>query len=485
MKPIRILIFFLAVTGLLFLIALVFPREGIRIGEEFTLKFRHYSDLFSRDSISGAYTDSIIKYTKVNEDPESEITDTLLYIPDTISDAALIARLDSLIKARIDSIGTSVFPIEFSNEGLKDLYAFFRNAESARERGEVVRVLHFGDSQIENDRMTNLLRYRFQKVFGGSGCGMVPAIPLYSGNPVFQEDSGGEWIRFTGFGKKDTTLDHSCYGVLGCFTSVQSAEDELPYLDFTFREGRRASDFSELGIYLHSYSDSGYIALHLNDSISDTLTIVQEGYQVREFDIHFEPQTVTMEFYLPEGGRIYGLSFDSESGVQFDNIAMRGSAGLDFSKSDRQLLDTMMQQMNPGLFLLQFGGNVVPYLNSASFYKRTFKREVKYLQDLFPEVAIIVIGPSDMATKENGAFLTYPMLEPVRDVLREVALETGCAFWDMYEAMGGRNSIQEFVRAEPPLASTDYIHFTQKGANMMAGMFSDALMLEYRKFTGQ
>ncbi|MCA1746704.1 MAG: hypothetical protein LC655_03340, partial [Bacteroidales bacterium] len=85
-------------------------------------------------------------------------------------------------------------------------------------------------------------------------------------------------------------------------------------------------------------------------------------------------------------------------------------------------------------------------------------------------------------TKQNGKFITYETLVPVRNALREAALESDCAFWDMYEAMGGRNSIRNFVLADPPLATPDYIHFTPRGANLMAGMFFDAVMLEYETY---
>jgi hypothetical protein len=39
--------------------------------------------------------------------------------------------------------------------------------------------------------------------------------------------------------------------------------------------------------------------------------------------------------------------------------------------------------------------------------------------------------------------------------------------------------------ADPPLASSDYIHFTPKGANMMAGMLFDAVMLEYGRYKAE
>ena len=79
----------------------------------------------------------------------------------------------------------------------------------------------------------------------------------------------------------------------------------------------------------------------------------------------------------------------------------------------------------------------------------------------------------------------FPQLEPIRDALRQATLESGFGFWDLYEAMGGSNSMPSFVQADPPLASRDYLHFTPKGANLVAEMFYNALMLEYNHFSAQ
>ena len=90
-----------------------------------------------------------------------------------------------------------------------------------------------------------------------------------------------------------------------------------------------------------------------------------------------------------------------------------------------------------------------------------------------------------MSVRENGQFSTYPGLEGIRDALRDAALESGFGFWDLYEAMGGKNSMASFVHAEPALASTDYVHFTNLGVNLVAEMFYNALMLEYTEYKTQ
>jgi hypothetical protein len=144
----------------------------------------------------------------------------------------------------------------------------------------------------------------------------------------------------------------------------------------------------------------------------------------------------------------------------------------------------MLNALSPGLILLQYGGNVVPYM-SSSYYRRAFKRQLIFFKELCPGTPLIVIGPSDMSVREYGKFSTYPGLEGIRDALRDAAMESGCGFWDLYEAMGGKNSMASFVHADPPLASPDYIHFTNLGVNLVAEMFYNALMLEYTEFETQ
>ena len=119
---------------------------------------------------------------------------------------------------------------------------------------------------------------------------------------------------------------------------------------------------------------------------------------------------------------------------------------------------------------------------SSSYYRRAFKRQLKFFKEVCPLTPVIVIGPSDMAIREDGKFVTYPGLAGIRDALRDAALESGFGFWDLYEAMGGHNSMASFVHADPPLASTDYVHFNNLGVNLVAEMFYNALMLEYKEY---
>jgi len=492
MRPFRILIFFAATGVLLLIISLALPEEGISINEDFRISFFSVSDLFQRaeqdTSLRKAEVERLISTSAVTDDPEAEagydplVPPGLFTTPDSLEPAAA----DPVRPVNTDSLISSVFRLQFAPGQKTLLDPFFRKLDELRA-GTIrrTRIIHFGDSQIENDRMTSLIRYRLQQHFGGSGTGLIPAIPLYAGHLAFEQEQSGRWLRYTFFGKRDTSIMHNRYGVMGAFASVPIAGEELPSLHFRFNTERRTGRCNRIRVFLHSCVMDASLILQVNDSIRVTLSSLHDGYNVAELNAGTRVKELSILADFPEGGRIYGISFETDRGLQVDNIAMRGSAGLLFSKLDREQLQAMMEDLSPGLLLLQFGGNVVPYLEDADYYRRAFARELRFIRGLCPGVPVIVIGPSDMSIKQRGRFKTYPNIEPIRDALKTAALESGYAFWDLYEAMGGYNSMPSFVEADPPLASSDYVHFTPRGANLVAEMLYNALMLEYRKYSSE
>lgn len=483
MKPERTFIFFAAVLLLISLVALVVPDEGIGIGGDLRLTFLSFSQLSSRDTLaSDEKVERLLAGSLLTDDPESD-QGTDLYLVTQVKEEK---DEPQVIPVNADSLKQAIHRITFPEEGLDLLHAYFKRlGRIASGRTRRTRILHFGDSQIENNRMTALIRYRLQKHFGGSGTGLVQAIPLYSRSLSYDQEQTGDWLRYTYFGKRDSTINHKSYGIMGAFASVPMIKDKTwPSLHYRFNTLRRSGQVSSIRIYMHSYVDSASVAIQINDGHADTLAYLSDGFSVVNHRHHEGILEAKLSFNLPEGGRIYGISFESGGGLQVDNIAMRGGSGLIFTGMDWSTQKAMLDDLSPGMILLQYGGNVVPYMN-APYYERAFKRQLQFFKAACPDIPIIVIGPADMSLKEDGVFVTYPGLERIRDALKNAALESGFGFWDLYEAMGGENAMASFVHADPPLASTDYIHFTGTGINLVAEMFYNALMLEFDEFNTQ
>jgi hypothetical protein len=122
---------------------------------------------------------------------------------------------------------------------------------------------------------------------------------------------------------------------------------------------------------------------------------------------------------------IYGVELAENSGVIVDNIALRGSSGTIFTQTDFQHSTKMYKDLDPGLFILQFGGNVMPYIKDQKAidnYGRWFASQIKRLKQSCPNAAVIVIGPSDMSTKVKDKYVTYEYLPAVVEALKQAAL---------------------------------------------------------------
>jgi len=146
----------------------------------------------------------------------------------------------------------------------------------------------------------------------------------------------------------------------------------------------------------------------------------------------------------------------------------------------------MLTSLNPGLILIEFGVNVVPYQSkNFDFYERLLTRQLNYLRKLLPEIPIIVISVSDMSERKGNEYQSYESLDKVIKAQKNAAKNTGCAFWNLYEAMGGKNSMPSWVFAQPPLASSDFIHFNRNGGHIVAQMLFNAIMKSYEDYMYQ
>jgi hypothetical protein len=71
-----------------------------------------------------------------------------------------------------------------------------------------LRIMHYGDSQLEGDRITAYLRNKLQSQFGGTGPGLVAVadiVPSFSIDRVISDN----WIRYSVMGRKDPTQHHT------------------------------------------------------------------------------------------------------------------------------------------------------------------------------------------------------------------------------------------------------------------------------------
>ncbi|MBR6418424.1 MAG: hypothetical protein IKS36_06375, partial [Bacteroidales bacterium] len=204
---------------------------------------------------------------------------------------------------------------------------------------------------------------------------------------------------------------------------------------------------------------------------------------VQQLEWILDSAATTIDVRLNGNADIYGVVLDNGCGVALDNVAMRGVSGTQFRMVDSLQLSTSYDLLNVGLIVLQFGGNVVPYLKNEAAIEHYCSRLVEqfgYLRSVCPGVKLLFVGPSDMSTRIDGEFVTYPLLPTLVERLRTTSLSNGVAYWSLYDAMGGSGSMVEWVRNGN--ASKDYVHYSVKGSMIMGDMLGDAFENMYKLY---
>lgn len=468
-KPYHTLGVLLLVGSLCYLTMAMMPDSGeIAVGD-FDVKFPSTTTFFSEE-----------EYVE----PEYATTEELFEVYEVEVDS--LAIKDSLLRVEAER-RLELLKIQYSENDKSTLHEFFEALQKAKS-GKKIRVLHYGDSQIEGDRISGYLRNELQKEFGGRGPGFQQAFEVIPTIGINQSASDN-WVRKTIYGRRDTTIKHKDYGLLAHFSTYlpdSTLNDSLPDAWLEFEPSKitysRAKSWTKVIMRYGNNSAPFMLNVFQNDSlIENKIVPATDANGQLKWSFASTPEKLKFEF-KGDAPDVYGVSFEGTGGVNLDNIPLRGSSGTIFKKISKSQLSAQYDPLNVELFLLQFGGNTVPYIEdaeAAARYGRWFKAQIQFIKSIEPNASIIVIGPSDMSMKDGDKFVTRPYLEEVRDALKNAAHETGCGFWDIYEVMGGRNSMKTWVEAEPALAGNDYTHFTPKGARKIAELFCKTFWEEY------
>lgn len=505
-KPIRLFILLFLLLAILAIASLVLPPDGVRIGS-YHLKHPTFLELFDLDSIDRpadfslhpelALLDQLLDSIAADRGNDTTLLftdmDTVLLL-DSISDLdadsiAVIERektRDTQITA--DVLKGRLIPLEMADSGFAALEYFFKALATGQASKKQIRVMHYGDSQIEGDRITSFLRSRLQSRFGGRGVGLLHAVPHSYQPGAVNQTISGNWQQTLLPDLGRGALEHR-FGIHGGYSTFHSSRRATRggFTEAWIRFQRRGSqqsnarNFTRCRVFYGYAKEPFMLSLTYGDKTQDA-EMIPPSASINQisWNVPLSYNSIQIDFKGDDSPLVYGISLESPTGVVVDNIAIRGSSGNDFTRADDKSLKRAMQLVDPSLIILQFGVNVVPHIvESYQYYENQMYQQVLALKRAKPNVSIIIVGVSDMSRREGGRFVTYPNIEKIRDAQRNAALRSGAAFWDCYKAMGGQNSMPAWVYATPALASKDFVHFTLRGSNLIAEMFYSSLMQAY------
>ncbi|MBP5768540.1 MAG: hypothetical protein J6W51_05485 [Fibrobacter sp.] len=494
MTPVKTLLSILSLFLVLGVMALAYPEDGIQIGDT-TLRYPKLSEVFEKQATDSA--GNVIKDESV--DPEDAFREMM----EETKQKQFAAYSDSL-KYYEDFFREGRSRFDLPNDDPTWFDRFFRHLQTSKQDSSVIHVIHYGDSQLEEDRISSTIREDLQKEFGGHGPGLLPAVAHIQSMSTAQSNSGN-MQRYIIFGHKEDQASHNRYGLLLQIGDLNGSASVV----VKKRESRKefyphVGDYSTIKVLA---GKRGKLKLTLTYDVAVTEQVGEKADGTPKFKtkikkVTAEPPTVdsltklvvytwklpdtTSNIKISMSGRneIYAISVDGDYGIAVDNVAMRGSSGTIFHKVDNELLAECYKAMNVKLIMMEYGGNMVPNMSAKTidWSRKLITRQVHAIQKANPDADILFIGPAHMEKQIGGRWQTYSGLAMTIKMLREVALENGLAYWDMTRVMGGEGSMSKWVKRNPPLGFTDHIHFTRRGAANMGDLFCSSLHMYYDYF---
>jgi hypothetical protein len=384
------------------------------------------------------------------------------------NDTSLQANIDSALITPPDSIDIGTFisddSVLMAPYTFRKLFAIFcKEAARAKEKRSIIRILHMGDSQIEADRITGTLRQKFQEKYGGSGPGFImPYDPLRINANIRLENEGNWSLSYS-------YRDNDYPGRLDFGFAARAAWFQTGKAEFTISpipwKTDRTGNFSVSKLFTTTGMDSLKIKVTADTLLASVVLPPSTGIQTFILSNLPSGEKIDYHFTSDDTPAFHGLTLDGEYGIAVDNIAMRGRPWPGVRLAENKLLKSMAEEMNIGLFLLQFGTNVLPtQTDNYHFYYTHFVRELRILQNLFPDIPVLVVGVQSAAAMIDNEVKPLKHARLIADAQRSAALECNMGFIDLQKVMGGTNAAVEWAGQEPPLISSDYMHFTRRGA---------------------
>ncbi len=353
-------------------------------------------------------------------------------------------------------------------EGADALLPFFKRLSQSTSEGTPVHVLQYGDSHTASDDWVESMRETFQDRYGYGGPGFTMAGHPYKGYRRFdiRGESSPGWLTA---GTVGHTYDgrNGLAGVSliatrpGETVTLTTAGDELE-LYFLRQPGGGSLALETDGVQVGTINTNGELGTGFYPVQT---TSGEHTYVVRT--LSYEPV------------RLFGWVSENQKGLTWETLGINGAQASMILQWDEPLWKEQIEHRDPALIVIAYGTNEALYpLWTAEQYRADLLALIEKFRSAVPDAALLLVGPP-----ECGRIRPFPHLQAVIEMQRQVAQETGVAFWDWQSHMSDSGGRRMWVQAG--LSQSDYTHLTGDGYRMLGKTLAEEIDLEYRHYLTQ
>ena len=398
-----------------------------------------------------------------------------------------------------------------------------------------INFVHIGDSHIQADLMTNVIRERLQTAFGNAGRGLVfpynlaktngPWDVRFSSNGSFNsfrnvKPLSNENIGLTGIllqtKKDDFAIELNAKETDNYFTKIKiltpsnvgsfDLATAKKTIVFESQVPKTITHKIKSGDVLGSIADKYNISLSAlkranglksnNIRAGKTLKIPTNEKQNRSisrsefipleiqkdaFSHFYESENLLDKIYLIPNKdentfELNGIVLENnKSGILYHNSGVNGAKFSDYNKYP--LFFEQLKALNPDVLVLSFGTNESFDHMKAEDFIVQLDLFISNARKQNPFVEIIVATPPPSLFKRK-----YPntFVADYSKKIIELAYSRRVAVWDLYSDMGGLYGINQNAKAG--LIGNDRVHYSKAGYEKQGNLLAKAIMEAYQNY---
>lgn len=375
-------------------------------------------------------------------------------------------------------------PGEIEDTSGRAMGYFFTALREAELGDRHVVICHYGDSPITGDGITSTVRRRLQLRFGDAGHGFV----LISRPWTWYNHVGVKHYASAHWASAPMWImpgDHR-FGLGAASFTARAAGATATFS--TAAEGEVGRGVSSFDIYFLAQPGGGDFDVEI-DGVKLERVATNASTPCSSFHAVRVPEgahTLTIRTAGNGEVRMFGVALrSSHRGVEYDSLGDNGAfIGLLADYMNEAHWHEQLRHRGPDLIILNYGTNESEYEKlPMDKYERDTKEVIRRIRAALPDVSILFVGPMDRGMRgKGGAIVTRPMIPKLVTAQRRFAAENGCAFLDMFTAMGGEGTVARWHAARPRLMGGDLTHPTWEGSEIVGTLLHDALLRAYERW---
>lgn len=354
-------------------------------------------------------------------------------------------------------------------------------------RKEPVRLAMYGASGTAVDLWTAYMRAYLHKRFGDAGPGMIAPAPhtkWYRHHEFVVSASSlkRHWTKHNSYRHKDPDTK----GLFGAMGVAMSAKSKRAYSIIKPSKRSTSALAATTFDFFHLVKPKGgnYIIKVDGKQVAEVKTKTKKRKDPPKLGVHrieVEAGEHEIRLDIKGNGEVWMLGIAAETGepgVVVDNFGIDGARIANLKLWDQDLWQEHLRLRDPELYTLHFGTNsAVDEDESMTKYEKDYRAALDMFRAAVPQASCVILGPSDYPKVDGEEISPRPRIGEIRELQRKLAVEYGCAFWDMLKFVGGEGAQTAWVQAE--LTRKDYLHLTRNGYVRWGIGLTDALMYNY------